>query len=234
MPQSGRHLTAFLLTTFLVAIGGCGTSAPGVKPDDMSAADHRAEADREDAEARSHAAQYDPRAARPMGLPPVTSTGSSSSDYIYSTAVYNPTDVHLQHADQHRAHALQHEKAARALEHFEEAECRGFPPSSRAACPLLGPALRVDDIPGGVRVTFSPGTRVDAVAAHMRCQYAYARARAFAESVSCPLYMRGIEVKQARDPLAIDITTSDPARVEELRNRSREEAVFVRKEKVGP
>lgn len=217
-----------ILTTFLLATVGCGTSGQRVKPDDMSAVDHRAEADREHEEARIHATKYDPNATRPSPVPPVSGTGTPSSDYAYSTSVYNPTEVHLDHADRHRAHALQHEKAARALEHFEEAECRGFPPSSRAACPLLGPALRIDDIPGGVRVLLTPGTRVDAVVAHMRCHYAYARARAFDERVSCPLYMQGVEIKRASDPMAIDITTGSPAQVEELRNRSREEAVFVR------
>jgi hypothetical protein len=60
----------------------------------------------------------------------------------------------------------------------------------------------------------------------MRCHYAYARARAFEDAVSCPLYVRGIEIKRATDPLAIEITTADWQRVDDLRVRSREEAVF--------
>jgi hypothetical protein len=59
----------------------------------------------------------------------------------------------------------------------------------------------------------------------MRCHYAYARARAFDERVSCPLYMPGIEITQA-GATAVDLTTRDPSKVAELRARSREEAVF--------
>jgi hypothetical protein len=62
----------------------------------------------------------------------------------------------------------------------------------------------------------------------MRCHYAYARARGFEEATSCPLYMRGIDIKQAKDPLAIEITTATPDQVAELRTRSREEAVYAR------
>jgi hypothetical protein len=58
----------------------------------------------------------------------------------------------------------------------------------------------------------------------MRCHYAYARARAFAEQVTCPLYMPGIAIEQS-GAAAVEITTRDPARLAELRARAREEAV---------
>jgi hypothetical protein len=60
----------------------------------------------------------------------------------------------------------------------------------------------------------------------MRCHYAYAQARGFAENVSCPLYMPGLEIKQS-GATAAEITIRDKARVEDLRARSREEAAFV-------
>jgi hypothetical protein len=142
--------------------------------------------------------------------------------------VYNPTEGQLARVDEHRVHARAHERAAEALERFEDSACLNFPPATRAACPLIGPVAHVDDVAGGVRVRFVPGTRVDAVLAHMRCHYAYARARAFAEAASCPLYMRGIDIKQGKDPLAIEITTGEADQVAELRARSREEAVYAR------
>ena len=152
--------------------------------------------------------------------------GAAPGDYAFPPSVYNPTEVELWRADDHRAHARQHEKAAQALERFEAAECIGFPPVARAACPLLRRVTRIDDIGGGVRVTFAPGAPVHAVFAHMRCHYAFARARAFEEAVSCPLYIRGVDIKRATDPLAIEITHADGRHVDELRVRARQEAVY--------
>jgi hypothetical protein len=204
----------------------CAQSQQSVKPDDMSVAQHRAEADKEEAAARAHATQYDPAATRAASFRPL---GPGEAKPLYPISAYNPTETHLSDADRHHAHALEHQQAARLLERFEQKECRDFPPATRAACPLLGPVTTIDDIPGGVRATFAPGTRVDAVVAHMRCHYAYARARAFEERVTCPLYMLGIEIRRARDPMAVEITSGTRTGVEELRARSREEAVFVRR-----
>jgi len=219
-----RTKLGFLLLSTVLA--GCGTGRETVKPDDMTAAQHREEAAREDRAAQQHARDYDPHATVPSPFRPPAA--AATGDYAFPVAVYNPTELQLARADEHRAHARQHQKAAEALERFEAAECLNFPPSTRAACPLLGPVAHVDDIAGGIRVRFVPGTRVDAVFAHMRCHYAYARARAFAESATCALYMPGIDIKQAKDPLAIEITTADPDRVAELRARGREEAVYAR------
>jgi hypothetical protein len=212
------------LVLLVLATAGCGTSRDTVKPDDMGAAQHREEAARENEAARQHSKDYNPRATAASPFRPAA--GAPSGDYLFPLSVYNPTEVQLQHADEHRAHARQHEKAAQALERFEAAECVGFPPAARAACPLLRPVTRIEDVGGGVRVTFAPGTPVHAVLAHMRCHYAYARARAFEDAMSCPLYIRGIEIKRAQDPLAIEITTADWQRVDELRKHSREEAVY--------
>ena len=212
------------LVLLVFAAAGCGTSRDAVKPDDMGAAQHREEAARENEAARQHAKDYDPHATVPSPFRPAG--GAASGDYLFPLSVYNPTEAQLQRADEHRAHARQHERAAQALEHFEAAECVGFPPAARAACPLMRPVTRIEDIGGGVRVTFAKGTPIHAVFAHMRCHYAYARTRAFDDAASCPLYMRGIDIKRAQDPLAIEITTADWQHVDELRQHSREEAVY--------
>jgi hypothetical protein len=219
-----RTTLAFLV--LVTAAGGCGTGRDAVKPDDMSAVQHREEAARENEAARQHTKDYDPKATVPSPFRPAA--GAGSGEYMFPLSVYNPTEVQLKQADQHRAHAKQHEKAAQALEHFETAECGGFPPAARAACPLMRPVTRIEDIGGGVRVTFAAGTPVHAVFAHMRCHYAYARARAFEDAASCPLYTRGIEIKRASDPLAIEITTPDWQRVDELRVHSRAEAIYAK------
>jgi hypothetical protein len=216
--------TKLALLVFISAAGGCGTGRETVKPDDMTAAQHREEAAREKDAARQHSKDYDPKATVPSPFRPAG--GAGSGDYQFPLSVYNPTEVQLQRADEHRAHARQHEKAAETLERFEAAECGSFPPAARAACPLLRPVTRIEDIGGGVRVTFAPGTPVHAVFAHMRCHYAYARARAFEDAVSCPLYMRGVDIKRAKDPLAIEITTADWQQVDRLRVSSRNEAIY--------
>jgi hypothetical protein len=87
---------------------------------------------------------------------------------------------------------------------------------------------KIDDVPRGVRVSFVEGTRVDAVVAHMRCHYAYARSHGFDARVTCPLYMPGIQIRRAGD-LSVELRASDARRVDELRTRSREEAVYAAK-----
>src|SRR5690349_17127279 len=95
MPRTRlAHLT--LLTLATVA-GGCGTNRDAVKPDDMSAAQHHAEAARENDAARQHNKDYDPRAAVPS---PFRATGAgAAADYPFPIAVYNPTEVNLARAD---------------------------------------------------------------------------------------------------------------------------------------
>jgi len=221
MPYLTRIVLGMLSGLTLISCAGRGQA---VKPDEMSAAQHHEEARRESAAAQSEVDQH-----RASGAQPRPFSDVSGGDYLYSVPVYNPTDVHLAAAESHRDHARQHERAARYLERYEEYECRDFPPSSRAACPFLGPVVQIDDIPGGVRVRLQDGARVDAIVAHMRCHYAFARARAFAETSSCPLYLRGIEIKKGLDPMSVEITTPDRGQVDEIRRRSREEAIFIHK-----
>jgi hypothetical protein len=207
----------------IIALGSCAGSTEAVKPDEMSAANHHQEAQREAAKAREEARLY-----RPGVTLPVPSADPFGPHDLTVVPVYNPSEAHLQQAEQHREHARQHERAAQFLERFEETECRAFPPSSRAACPLLGPVVRIDDIPDGVRVTFKEGVDVDDVIAHMRCHFAYARARGFEVAAGCPLYVRGIDIRRALDPMAVEIVSADKKVAAEVRARSREEAVVVR------
>jgi hypothetical protein len=210
----------------LIVGAACAAREPNVKPNDMSAAEHRAEAQHQRELAQESRDRYQPGAGRPVPLAPPGQP--EPGGVVFPLSVYNPTEGYLREADKHREHARQHEKAAAALEKFEEGECREFPERTRAACPLLAPVAKIDDVDRGVRVTFAPGTRVDAVAAHMRCHYAYARAHGFDARVSCPLYMPGIEIAQT-GPSAVEIKTHNQAQVGDLRARAREEAVFTRR-----
>jgi hypothetical protein len=207
-----RPLVALLGLSMLAT---CGAGSQAVKPDEMSAGAHRQEATHERQLATAERNKYHPEDDRPIG-----------GDKLGFGASTNPTEGHLATAAQHEKHARQHEAAARALEKFEEGECGKVPAATRAACPLLGPVKSLEDIPGGVRARLVPGTPVDLVVARMRCHYAFARARGFSENVTCPIYIRGIEIKRGSDPDAIEIVSPDPSVAREVRARAREEAVL--------
>jgi hypothetical protein len=213
-------------TVALLVGVACVATQSRVKPDDMSAADHREAARNERELAKQNASLYDPGAAR---VSPMAPPSTLQSGVLFPASVYNPTEGYLREADKHREHAREHERAAGSLEHFEKGACGEFPKRTRAACPLLGPVTKIDDVTRGVRVNFAQGARVDAIVEHMRCHYAYARSHAFDERVSCPLYMPGITIRRSGD-LAVEILAPDKAHVEELRSRSREEAVYAKRD----
>jgi hypothetical protein len=183
-----------------------------VRPDDMSALAHRQVAARDYYAAAAERKQYDPDAR-------ATAHGAAPLDPI---ATYNPTQLHLRRAASLAAHAREHEAAAAELEAFEDAECGGFSIGVRAACPVLGPIASVEDLADGVRLHLAEGAPVLAVAAHMRCHFAYARARGFERVADCPLYVKGIEIRPTSDGRAIDLTSADDAAVRELRRRAHE------------
>jgi hypothetical protein len=194
----------------------------------MSAESHRRVAAKESAQAAREAND----SSAPTPPPNLAMTpGGDPEGYFYPVNAYNPGGDHLARAEQLQEHAREHQGAAAELERFEEAECRDFPPATRAACPLLGPVVQIGDVEGGVRVRFAEGTRVDAVLAHMRCHFAYAQARGFGKASGCPLYIRGITINRTNDPHAIEIVGPNPKVTADIRRLSRAEAVVVHAEK---
>lgn len=222
-----------------LALAAC--AAPGTRPDDMSAAEHREQANKHARRGEQHGALYDPRRSeqRDVWHPDVGEAGAG----FFSKEVYNPTAVHEQHAEEHGAHAEEHLAAARELESFETEQCARFPKETRAVCPLLGGIVAVEDlevrpppppvrpkgVPAqrawrrGVRIEFAPGTNLDAVVAHMRCHVAFARARAGEGMHACPLYLdpRSLRVRRGVEAGTVELTTTDPALLDELRHRTR-------------
>jgi hypothetical protein len=204
---------------------GCGTPAATVNPDETSRQGHLAEAAREHAAAEREATRYDP-AATHVELPFVR---DSSQPPQGASIVSNPTQVHLTLAEQHRLHALAHERAAQQLARFEAAECRDVPPAERAACPLLAPVVAIRDLRDGVRVELGPTVAVQRLIGDMRCHCAFARARGFSEeAAACPLYVRGLQIELSRDGRAIELRGSTRELADEIRQRVRAEAVFAR------
>jgi len=217
--------TKMTVISVLGLVVGCGESNQTVRPPDTSAEAHRQQAQKEAA-----ASDRELRAANASLPPPnlAISGGGNPEGYYYDLNVYNARNEHLARAQQLSEHARQHEAAAASLEKFEDAECKQFPPATRAACPFLGPVAQITDLPNGVRVQLASGVRSDAVLAHMRCHLAFAEARGFGAAASCPLYVKGIEIRAGNEPSAIDIVSADAKVAEQVRTRAREEAVLVR------
>jgi len=193
---------------------GCATAA-GTHPDDMSVAEHQTAARLNEKIASEEEAKFDPdaTAVRP---PP-----ENYEEEFFPETVYNPTEKHLLHAKKYRDYARQHKEAAQQLEEFEEEECAAFPKSTRVKCPLIGNVERIEDIEGGVRLNFFGNSPpINAVAAHMRCHYAFGRKIGREGMPDCPLYLKNLEIRISGDR-AIDIISSDTAVVEKIRKRSR-------------
>lgn len=209
-----------------IALAAGGACSHEVKPDSMSAAQHEQQADIDTAKASTEVARStrdSPPLPNPTAMP-----GSNPQGYYYPVDSYNPSTEHLARARQLEEHAREHRAAAAKLEAYTQAECRGFPPETRASCPMLGPVQQIEDIKGGVRVRFTPQTRVDAVAEHMRCHFVYAQQYGFDTVEGCPLYVKGLEITVSADGKAIDLTSHDARTVDAIRARTREEAILVR------
>jgi hypothetical protein len=188
--------------------GGCATTR--VRPDEASAEEHRRIAAHESALADAERAKYDPAA---RAIPPF------QVQNIPEVGEYNPTERHLKLAATHAAHARQHASAAADLERFEDGACKPLAPAARAACPVLGPIVAVEDIDHGVRLRPADANAIDPLVALMRCHLAYARTRGFANVPDCPLYMRSVEIRLSADGHAIELTSPEAPTVHELRDR---------------
>jgi hypothetical protein len=207
-------MRSFAATCAVVALAtGCADRWL-VRDDDMSARQHRAEARREQA-----------AAARAEQLAGSVGGGAPSSA---DPQAYDGRADRAREPELRREHARRHEASAGFLERFEDRACADVPPGERAACPLLGPLVRLDDIPGGVRATFAHPARARKAITEMNCQYAYARARHFEENAGCPLYVLGIDIRPGLDPRWVEIVSSDRAAESAIRARAREQAIYSR------
>lgn len=218
-----KYEPGWWLVAALLAAAGCAAGPQVVRPDDASAAEHRKEAARERAIADELQAKVLPGTSLPN---PYRDPITREPDPFYGPTIYNPTDGYLDAANRHREHARQHLAAARALEAFEEMQCKDFPAAARAACPLLGPALAVENVRAGVRITFAPTVRIDAVVAHMKCHLAYARTAGYPQPSACPLYLEGVLIDREGSTSVVDITSADPATATRIQKEAKEEVVL--------
>lgn len=203
-----RHIA--IVGSALILMFGCGAT-PGTQPDDMSAAEHRAHAAAEKREAAKHTSQYDGDATD------VAQYGAE----VWDVVIYNPTQVHLERASEHRTHAADHLAAASALEAFEEAECKSFPAVTRKECPLLGTVEEVQEVEGGVSITLSDKLDREAALAHVKCHLAYARTRGRKGMSHCPLYVEGVSASAGQGAHVIELRVEHSERLSALRERAR-------------
>lgn len=210
MTANGSRLAA------LAAIGALAACAPrSVKPDDMGARAHRAAALDDHAKAAVEARAYDP--AKQVKTVEVVINGSSEA-VVKSES--NPTQSHLDAAAALTAHAKAHERAAAELEGDETRECVGVAVSARTACPWLGALARSEDIPEGVRLRPADGATIERLASTMRCHYAFAEARGFDETVSCPLYFKGVRLQLSSDGSGVEVVGDTTGVAREIQRRA--------------
>lgn len=176
---------------------GCG-GAQNPRDEDLTAEEHEAEAEREEAAAEQHEAQ-------------------TRGTVFYAQDVYDPSDAHRFEAEQHREHAEAHRRMAERLRAFEDAECSEFPPETRASCPLLLDLESIEDIEGGVRLTFAADQEIEPVIDHIRCHIAFAQAEGTGGIDSCALYVPGTTVTVNMN--VVDLVTDEEEHVAELRRR---------------
>src|SRR6266540_1637450 len=94
---------------------------------------------------------------------------------LLSACASNKVRPDDQSAEGHRAEAAQEKSEAQAhRQKFDPAQER--------------------DIAGGVRFVLAEGAPTEAVVAHMRCHFAWARSRGFVQMPGCPIYLKGISI----------------------------------------
>lgn len=224
-----RYPTAILST--VVLLSGC--AAYGVRPGDMTVAEHEATARTEDRAATAQAAQYDPAAksVREDCDAPAT----RDADVCWAS-VRNPTTVHLARAEQHRKLAAEHRAASQALREAEVRACDGVSELDRLISPFehREEIARIDlvdtNVPdrrvGGAVAVFRsvPGLDADHLQRLVDCHLARnaALGHAMPGLAFCPLVLKGVEahVVTHDGALGIEVTSSDPDVVHEIVRRS--------------
>lgn len=194
----------------VVLLFGCGA------PQYATASGHEREAETEERAARADEARYDPHARTMMG------THGPAAQFGVPPDVFNPTEQYRDRAERHRQHANEHRRQATELRTFEAQECAFLPEATREACPLLLGVEQMEDVDGGVRITFASGDEMAPIVEHLRCHIAFAAAEGRDGMENCALYVPGAQVRA--EGHVVLLTTNDGRYVAELRRRARLQA----------
>jgi hypothetical protein len=230
-------------------LSACAATTPGAQPHDMSASAHESEGGKHEGFAGQHAAQYEPKAAteRLSCQPGSSRSGPNATVALVAdacwTSVQNPTQEHLEEAEQHRRHAADHRAASAALRDAEARACAGLGPSDRDMSPFehredivdVRP-LRLNEFDArtktppemmvGAVVTFRavPGLTAEWLQRVVNCHLARnaALGHVVPEMPDCPLVPRGVEarVSSAGEGFAVEIRSNEPKVAREVLARA--------------
>jgi len=183
----------------------------------MSAAEHRAAARSQEQAPAPVAA---PLPAGVSGLPDGPGQGPFDAGAVLWRAP-GTTPAGMPSAERER-HVRAHLAAAATLEAAERDACQAAPHGAGASCPLEHGVTRITAIPGGIRILVdrqvSPGSTLAAI----RCHLARAAVLGFTGMPGCPLYLRGVGVKDVPgQPDALDLVARSPAEAAALQNAVR-------------
>jgi len=212
------------IAAFLV---GCASS--GTRPHDMSAAEHRSAAEREEQAALEHAALYDPDASGQVRR--------CSKPHVCWTSRSNPTRQHAEDAKTHRELAAKHRAASAALVAAESRACAGIEPEERDISPFYHREDIVSVEPvyheaqrearlRGAKVVFRevPGLTPERLQRQVECHLARASAagHVMPEMSYCPLMLRDVKAEVARTSSGIGVLVSsdDPETSNEILQRA--------------
>jgi hypothetical protein len=144
---------------------------------------------------------------------------------------YNPTEAHLQIADDQMRKAARENAEAAKLEAFEDSACGPVPQAQRAACPLLASQVAaVHDIRNGVALTLLDGANGRDIYNRLNCHLAWSKVNGFARP-SCPLFTRGMGLV-LRQPNLLELTGDSPEAVISLQTQAKK--LFVGSETPKP
>lgn len=200
--------------TAIVTLGVLAASCSHTRAREMTVNEHESEAARHEEAARRDREQFEPGATNQVpGRGPFV---DSPSNWM---SAYNPSTEHLVAADAQMRKATEHLAAARQLERFEADACKDIAPAARAACPLLASSVsRVGHTERGVELELKPGADVEGTVRRLNCHLAYAEANGF-EKPSCPLFVRGMTIRQRGDRI-VELRGSSTEVAAELQTQS--------------
>jgi hypothetical protein len=211
--RSFSHGSLALLAGFL----GVACSRHEVRPDAMSASEHRATA----AEERRKAELQEAHVANDSPAYDPLSPGRVPELYLNPDATQGVTNPRLDRADRLEQRAQAHEQAAATLEQTAEMACKDVPRPKGRTCPLLGPIKDVTDVEHGVRIELGGRANTYDALPLMRCHYAHARAHGWQAGKDCAIYMPGVEFRDTGDPRTLEIIGKDDQTAAELRKHVR-------------
>lgn len=179
----------------MLILSGCASA--GLRPHDMSAAEHERAALREDEKAEDAEARFNPSMSSPEG------TGCSA--FCFDTWS-NPSSIHGEEAWQHRQLAARHRSASAALREAEAKECIGIPERDRDLSPFFHTAdikqvQHVDMQPAAAVyiISFAPVSGLETADMQRLLSCHLARNAVLGHEVEgmdyCPLVPRGVRAR---------------------------------------